>query len=321
LSFQWPLALIGLVAVPVVIALVVQWERRRTKFAARFGNPALLPNLMERAPRWRRHLPLAALLLGLTTMVVGMARPHATLSVKREEATVVLAFDISRSMKATDIRPNRLAAAKEAAQRFVEQVPEKYRIAIVTFGTHAVVGLPPTEDRGLVRAELRSLQPGDGTALGDAIVLAARLGSRERTADGAVPPTSILLISDGAQDGGRTPARVAAQRARALHVPIYGILIGTDAGVVHDRLPGGLPVILRVPPSAPTMRMLTSTTGGELFTATNDARLKDVYTRLGSRIGHRNESREVSNYFAAGSAGLLLLGGALSSLWFRRIVL
>lgn len=305
---------------PAAVALVVLRERRRERYASRFGNPALLPNLVDRGPAWRRRVPLVLLLLGLTAMVVGVARPHATLSVKREEATVVLALDISRSMKATDIRPSRFVVAKRAAQDFVRKVPDKYRIAIVTFGTHAVVGLPPTVDRNLVDAELHAVRPGEGTALGDAIVLAARLGTRQRTSDGVVPPTSILVISDGAADGGRTSAHTAALRAKRLHIPIYGVVIGTEAGVVHDKLPGGLPVILRVPPNAATMKMLATTTGGELFTATSDARLKDVFDKLRSRLGRHRESREVSNYFAAGSLALLLVGGALSALWFKRVV-
>ena len=111
MSFQWPLALVGLVVVPVLVAVYIRRERRRADFAARFTTPALLPNLVAAAPKWRRHLPLAVLLLALTAMVVGVARPHATLTVKREDATVILVIDTSLSMGAQDVKPSRLDAA------------------------------------------------------------------------------------------------------------------------------------------------------------------------------------------------------------------
>jgi Ca-activated chloride channel homolog len=319
MSFEWPLALVGLVLVPLLVALYVFRERRRELFAARFANPALLPNVVDRWPGWRRHLPLAVLLIGLAALVVGVARPHATVSVKREEATVILAVDASRSMKATDVKPTRLDAARAAAAAFLRKVPAKFRVGVVGFATRASVGVPPTNDRSLVVAALQSLRPGEGTALGDAVVLALRLGQRQRTRDGVVPPMSVLVISDGAQMGGRTAAAAAAQRARALHVPIYTVLVGTDDGVVEETLTGGYRVRIRVPPSPDTLRRVATTSGGEFFTAANDARLREVYERLGSRLGHRRQSREITDMFAAGSLGLLLAGGTLSALWFRRV--
>src|SRR5439155_16485655 len=125
MSFEWPLALLALPAVPLLVALYVRHERRRTVFAARFGNPALLPNLVDRSPGRRRHLPLAILLVALTAMIVGVARPHATVSVRREEATVILAVDVSRSMRAKDVEPTRLDAARTTAEAFLAKVPKK----------------------------------------------------------------------------------------------------------------------------------------------------------------------------------------------------
>lgn len=319
MSFQWPLALVGLVVVPVLVALYVLRERRRTDFAARFTTPALLPNLVDAAPSWRRHLPLAVLLVALTAMVVGVARPHATVSVKREQATVILAIDTSLSMSAQDVKPTRLQAARNAARTFLERIPSKYRVAIVGFAGRAYVALPPTEDRTLARAALRTLHPAEGTSLGDAVALATRLARRQRASDGTVPPSAILVISDGSQQSGRTSAAAAAVRARSAHIPVYSVLIGTQDGVITVTLAGGFQAQIRVPPSPETLRMLAQVTGGHFFTAPSAQRLRQVYERLGSRLGSRKESREITDVFAGGSAALLLVGGALSALWFRRV--
>ena len=319
MTFQSPLALLGLLVVPLLVAAYVRHERGRASYVARFANLALLPNLVDRAPGWRRHLPVAILLVALAAMVVGVARPHATVSVPREEATVILAIDVSRSMAAKDVEPSRLGAARAAANAFLRKVPEKFRVGVVSFASRAVVAVPPTADRSLVRAALAALRPGEGTALGDAIALSAQLGQRERRADGTRPPTAVLLISDGTSMGGRTTPRASSQRARSLHIPVYTVVLGTENGTVEQKLTGGFRQIVQVPPSPDTLRQVAQTTGGLFFTAKNDARLRDVYERLGSRIGHRRESREMTDVFAGGSAALLLAGGALSALWFRRV--
>ena len=319
MTFQSPLALLGLLVVPLLVAAYVRHERGRGSYVARFANLALLPNLVDRAPGWRRHLPVAILLVALAAMVVGVARPHATVSVPREEATVILAIDVSRSMAAKDVEPSRLGAARAAANAFLRKVPEKFRVGVVSFASRAVVAVPPTADRSLVRAALAALRPGEGTALGDAIALSAQLGQRERRADGTRPPTAVLLISDGTRMGGRTTPQASSQRARSQRIPVYTVVLGTENGTVEQTLTGGFRQIVQVPPSPDTLRQVAQTTGGLFFTAKNDARLRDVYERLGSRIGHRRESREMTDVFAGGSAALLLAGGALSALWFRRV--
>jgi Ca-activated chloride channel family protein len=318
-TFEWPVALVGLVVVPALMALYILRERRRTEFAARFTTPALLPNLVDSAPSWRRHLPLAVLLVALTAMVVGVARPHATVSVPREEATVILALDTSLSMRAKDVRPTRLAAARGAARAFLDKIPKKFRVGVVGFSGRAAIALPPTDDRLLARQALNALRPGEGTALGDAVSLGVQLGRRQRAKDGTVPPTAILVISDGANMSGRTTPDAAAQQARSLHIPVYAVVVGTDNGVVTVSLTGGYRAQIRVPPSPETLRRLTRATGGQFFTASNDAGLRQVYEKLGSRLGHRKQSREITDFFAGGSAALLLVGGAMSALWFRRV--
>ena len=319
MTFQWPLVLLALLVVPLLVALYVVRERRRTAFAAAFSNPALLPNVIDRAPGPRRHLPLVLLLLGLTAIVVGVARPHMEVNVKREEATIVLAVDVSRSMKAEDVAPTRLDAAREAAKAFLAKVPEKFEVGVVSFATRAVVGVAPTEDRSLVEASLDTLAPGEGTAIGDAVALSTRVGRDRRGDDAAAAPRSVLLISDGARDGGAVTPQAAAQQAKRLRVPVYSVLVGTPEGVVEETLTGGLRQIIRVPPAPDTLREIAQLSGGEFFTATDAEGLERVYEELGSRLGTRKQSREVGDYFAGGAAAFLLAGGALSALWFRRV--
>jgi Ca-activated chloride channel family protein len=319
MSFSSPYTLLWLLAIPALVALYAGRERRRGRFAARWGRLALLPNLIDRAPGRRRHLPVAVLLAALAALIVGVARPHATVTVPREEATVLLAVDTSRSMGATDVYPSRLAAAQRAASHFVDQVPKKFRIGVVSFSSRAQIGVAPTEDRELVHQAIDLLRGGEGTALGDAVLLSARLGLRERTGDGLVPPTSVLLISDGARDGGRTAPRAAAQQARKLHVPVYTVLLGTPGGTVRHQLPGGFTEIIRVPPSPATLQLVARTSGGEFFRAATDRQLRAVYERLGSRLGHKTTSREITDVFAGGAAALMLVGAGLSAFWFRRV--
>jgi Ca-activated chloride channel family protein len=319
MSFESPLALIGLVVLPVLAALYVVRERRRQSYANRFTTPALLPNLVDATPGRRRHLPLVLFLVALAAMIVGVARPHASVSVQREEATVLIAIDSSLSMSSQDIRPSRLIAAERAAQAFVDGMPKKFRVGVIGFTGRAYVAVPPTEERGLVRSALKSLRSGEGTALGDAVALGSRLARAERTTDGTIPPTAMLVISDGAQMSGRTTPATAAAEARSLHIPVYTVVVGTQDGVVNVPLAGGFQAQLRVPPSPDTLRTVARVTGGQFFTAPDAARLRQIYEKLGSHLGHRRQSREITDLFAGGSAAFLLFGGALSALWFRRV--
>jgi Ca-activated chloride channel homolog len=305
--------------VPVVVAAYVVLERRRARFGARFASPALLPNVVGRGPGRLRHLPLVVLLVGLVAMVLGVARPHATVTVAREQATVMIAMDISRSMRATDVKPSRLGAAVMAADAFVAKVPKKFRIGIVSFASAARLALPPTSDRTLVATALKDLVPGQGTAIGDAVELSLRTALKQRTSDGKVPPTAVLMISDGARDGGRITPAAAALHAKTLHIPVYTIVLGTPNGVVHDTVTGGFRVDIHVPPSPQTLQQIAQVSGGQSFSAADDSRLREVYTRLGSLLGHKSEDREITDVFAGSAALLLLVGGGMSMFWFRRL--
>ena len=320
MSFDWPIALLAMLAIPALVAAYVWRERRRTAFAARFATPALLPNIVDRRPGWRRHLPPAVMLAALTAMLLGVARPHASVSVPREEATILLALDVSASMTAKDVRPSRLAAARAAADRFVRKVPEKFRVGVVAVASRAVAVVPPTADRETVRAGLASLRPGEGTALGDAVVLSLELARRAGSRAGPRPPAAMLLISDGAQTTGRAAPAAAARRARLLRTPVYTVLVGTQNGTIERTLTGGFREVTRVPPDPRTLQAIAATSGGEFFTAPDDRRLTRVYERLASRLGKRTERREITDVFSAAAAILLLAGATTSTLWFRRAV-
>jgi len=149
--------------------------------------------------------------------------------------------------------------------------------------------------------------------------MGVKLGRRQRASDGTIPPTAIVVISDGAQRSGRTSPGRAAQRARSSHIPVYTVLVGTDDGVITVPLAGGFQAQLRVPPSPETLKTVAQATGGQFYAAPDARQLRGVYEKLGSRLGHRRESREITDLFAGGSAALLLVGGALSALWFRSV--
>lgn len=318
MSFDWPLALVALAVLPVLVALYIDRDRRRVASQASFGNPDLLPNVVDRSPGRLRYLPPVTLLVALVFLIVGVARPHATVKVPREEATIILAIDVSRSMKANDVQPTRLDAARVAAKTFLDQVPDKFQVGVVTFATRAAVGVAPTADRDLVNASLDTLKPGEGTAIGDAVALSLRVGQpRDKTVQ--APPRAVVLISDGAQDGGRIKPTDAAQQARRQGVPVYTVLVGTPEGVVQENLPGGLRRIIHVPPSPETLQQVASDTGGQFFQALDTTQLSKVYEDLGSRLGKRSEDREITDVFAALAAGLLLVSGLTSAFLLRGV--
>jgi Ca-activated chloride channel family protein len=316
--FDWPLALAALAVLPVLVALYIDRDKRRVASQAGFGNPDLLPNVVDRAPGRLRYLPPLVMLVALVFMIVGVARPHATVSVPREEATIVLAMDVSRSMKATDVQPTRLDAARVAAKTFLDQVPEKFRVGVVSFATRAAVAVPPTEDRALVATALDTLKPGEGTAIGDAVALSLRVG-RPKQADAQIPPRAIVVISDGARDGGRVDPQEAAQQAKRRGVPVYTVLVGTPTGAVEERLPGGLRRIIQVPISPETLQQVATMSGGQFFAAPDADELSRVYEELGSRLGTKKQDREITDVFAALAAAFLLVGATTSAFLFQRV--
>ena len=319
MSFAWPLALLTLVALPLAVGGYVLLERRRRQQAAVFASPALVPNLVGRSPGRLRHLAPALALLALAFLATGLARPHATVSVKQEQATVVLAIDTSRSMVATDVPPSRLAVAQQAVRRFLEQLPEGYRVGMVSFAQSAQTVLPATANRQAAQAALRNLRTGEGTALGEGIARAIQVAQKVPAEEGKKPPASILVLSDGAQTQGVLQPRQAAQRAKRLRIPVYTVAFGTEQGVVEVVDDNGFKQRVTVPPDPPTLRQVAQLTGGRFYAAPNAAQLNAVYEELGSRIGSVKKEREITAAFAAGGAFLLLAAGGVSAFLFGRL--
>jgi Ca-activated chloride channel family protein len=325
-SLSWPLALTLLALVPIAVWGYLALDQRRRNEASRFGNPALLPALVSEQPGRRRLVPPVLVLAALVLLVIGLARPHIVRSLPKEEATVVLAMDTSRSMAAKDVKPSRLAAARSAAETFLDTVPDRFRVAIVSFSTKAEVVLPPTADRDAARASLAQLRLGTGTAIGDALARALSLVAPQPAAAAGQPaapvaaatPASILLLSDGAQTAGGVRPLEAAKRAAQLKVPVSTIALGTRDATVEVPLPGGLKQLVTVPPDPQTLRQVAQTTGGRFFEAPTATDLEEVYKELGSRLGRERRSVEVTSVFAGFGAVLLLAAGGLSSAWFRR---
>ncbi len=318
MSFDWPIALAGLALLPILVAVYIDRDRRRVASQAAFGNPDLIPNVVDRSPGRLRYLPPLTLLVALVFLIVGVARPHATVNVKREEATIVLAIDVSRSMKANDVEPTRLDAARIAAKTFLDQVPEKFQVGVVSFATRAVVGVAPTADRSLVVSALDTLKPGEGTAIGDAVALSLLVG-QPKDPNAEVPPRTIVLISDGAQDGGRIQPDEAIAQAKKLGVPVNTVLVGTESGIVEEEVTGGYRRIIRVPANPKTLQEVAAGTNGQFFAAPDAEGLQKVYEELGSRLGTKRQDREITDLFAALSAGLLLVGAVTSAFFLKGV--
>lgn len=320
MTFGWPLMLFGLLLVPLAVGLYVLAQRRRALYAVRFTNLDLLANLVPRRPGWRRHLPPALFLVALSLLLLGLARPQATVEVPREQATVVLATDTSGSMRATDVSPDRLSAAREAAGTFVDRLPDGLRVGLVTFSSGTEVLSPPTDDHDAVLRSLDSLSAGGGTAMGDALARASEMGQQTGGGDvspegDADVPAAVVLLSDGANTSGGTEPLEAAREARERGIPVFTVALGTADGTVEG--PGG--ETIPVPPDVETLRRVSETTGGEFFSSTSEADLVRVYEELGSSIGFVEEEQEVTVAFVAAALALLATAGTLSVLWLNKL--
>jgi Ca-activated chloride channel family protein len=300
LSFQAPLFLIGLVAIPLALLALWAARRRPAKYVIRFPATATLAAVAGRTGRARRVIPPALLALSLAGLVTALARPEATIAVPVERASVMLVTDTSGSMNADDVSPTRLAAAQAAANRFLDKVPKSLQTGLVSYSDGPNNVVRPTQDREQVKLTLDALTADGGTATGDALDAAlTALGARDARKS---PPAAIVLLSDGASKSGQDPD-VVAQKAKQLGVPVYTVALGTADGIVQQ---GGQ--VLNVAPDPEALARIASISGGRAFTAEDSDALDEVYETLGSRIGTKKEKKEISAGFAA--AGLLLLGGA-----------
>ena len=312
MSFQWPLALLALLAIPLVLVALVLLRRRRMRYAVRFTNVDVLASVVGASPRWRLWIPPALFLLGLACASVAMARPEMTRSMQREQATVVLVLDSSGSMEAKDVEPTRFEAALSAVRLFLDSLPERYQVGLVTFATEPQVLASATHDRELVRESLEYIYPGMGTAIGDAIATGVDVARQAvppkeegEQESGDAAPVAIVMLSDGTQMGGELEPMQGAQRAKRHSIPVYTIALGTPEGVVEFERDGFTRTI-PVPLDPVTLRRIADATGGRFYEAFDAEQLSGIYKELGSRLGRMKAKDEVTFAFSAGAALLLL---------------
>jgi Ca-activated chloride channel family protein len=291
----------------------------------------------------RRYVPPALALLALAALCIAVARPHRTTLVASDRATVVLVIDVSGSMRATDVKPSRLAAAQNAVRSFLKKVPHNVRVALIAFAGDPQVAAPPTTDLDVVRQGLDSLgyySGYGGTAIGDAIAAAVELVKPRNQngtqtiayttiADAKKSPVSILFLSDGHQTRGLLQPLEGADRAKAAGIPVYTIALGTPNGVLN-RGSGGFgggfgpgqgfgPSQIPVPPDPDTLRAIAQTTGGKFFDARSAQALESAYSHLGSVVARVKGKREATNEFLGLAAILLVAAGAFSALVSPRL--
>jgi Ca-activated chloride channel homolog len=263
--------------------------------------------------QWRRHLAVALSLLSLVTLTVAWSRPSGIDHIPRERATIVLILDISQSMAATDVKPNRLDAAKVEAKEFVSSLPPQYNVALVSLSGNPASRMPPTQDRGQVGRAIDALTLQDSTAIGDAINVAmSTLQSAPKAADGSTPPGAIVMLSDGQNTAGRSPTQEAAEAAKA-KVPIYTIAFGNENGYVD--LDGKRE---KVPPDKALLQRISTLTNGRAFTAENVGELDSVYKNIRSEVGYEEVRKEVTaNWAGYGLAFAVIAALAAVSLGAR----
>jgi Ca-activated chloride channel family protein len=322
MSFASPWLLLGLLLVPLAIVGYVLIEQWRGRKAAGWSKSALLPNMMPSSPGARRHIPLALFLIGLILLLAGFARPQATIDVPREGATVVLAMDISGSMNANDVKPTRLLAARAAVLQFMNEIPSKYRVALVTFSNHAAVRVPPTYDHSQLAKAIPLKAQQEGTSLSSGLTAALAVAQRaigKVTPGVSRPPAAVLMLSDGSQTVGQVDPTSVAAKARKLGIPVSTVSLGTPQGVVIHKIQGGSERIA-VPPAPATLQQIAQVTNGRFFQAGSAEQLQQVYKDMGSRLVQEKKQREITVVVAGAAIVFLIAGALLSGVWFRRLV-
>jgi Ca-activated chloride channel homolog len=325
-TFLYPLVLTAAAGVTVAAVAAYVWlQRRRTAALAAAGLGT--PTAGFRRTALRRHLPYALLLAALPILLVGLARPEAELAVPRVAGTVVLAFDASNSMKATDVSPTRLGAAQAAATRFVQEQPDSVDVGVLAFGDQALLTQAPTGDHTAAIAAIKRLSTGGGTSIGQAILVAlGTITGKPVTlpADGATPDTkalgywpsaTIVLFSDGQQTGG-PDTEAAAAVAAAAGVRVQTVGIGTTRGATVEVDGFQLGTAL----DESLLTTVAQTTGGTYHRAADVATLTNVTRSIDLRLTTKKEPVELTAPFAGAALLLLTLGALLSTRWHGRIV-
>ena len=335
-----------LLIIPALVGLYLLLLRRKKKDALRYASLAIVKHALGRTQSLRRHIPPVLLLLALTLMIVAIARPAAVIVLPSQEETIILAMDVSRSMLAADVEPNRISAAQSAAKAFVEAQPRTTRLGIVSFAATAAVVQTPTFVKQDLLTAIDRFQLQRGTATGSAIIVALatlfpeagidvesfgrrdvlRAGSldKARTPDkpaftpvepGSYGSAAIILLTDGRRTTGPDPieaARLAAERG----VRVFAVGIGTTAG----EMLGIEGWSMRVTLDEESLKTIANVTRGEYFYAGNAMDLKKVYQLLHTRLALEKKETEITALFSAAAALLAVISAGLSLLWFNRIL-
>ena len=303
----------ALLLVPIAfIALYLARQRRRRAYIVRYTDLDLIDSVAPRRPGLRRHLVAGVYVAAIVLLVVAAARPALATEVPNEP-TVVLAFDTSLSMEATDVTPSRMVAAREAAHRFMEVVPAGVSVGLVAFDQTARVVIPPTTSKMVVDRAIDRLSLGQGTAIGEAIYTSLDLLEAEVRADGEDAGGSIVLMSDGETTLGR-PEEPAAREAQRRGVKVSTVAFGTDHGsVVVDFM------TVPVPVDREALRNIAETTGGKEFQAESAEEIVSVFEDLGEGVGTRTEPREITDGLAIAALVAAAVAAVGSLAWFARI--
>lgn len=334
MTFLWPVMLILLLVLPVAVVVYMRMRRQRQKRAASYGTLGMLQGAMGRSLGMRRHIPPLFFLLALAVLIFALARPVTVVSLPHIEGTVILAFDVSASMGADDLKPTRMEAAKVAARDFVKEQPTTVQIGVVAFSDSGFSGQAPTNDQAAILAAIDRLTPQRGTSLANGIeasltAIALSLAPPEKhysslTATPTVTPTPvpagtygsavIILLTDGENNENPNPlalAKAAADRG----VRIYTVGIGSAAGA--DLKLNGFTVHTQLDEA--TLQQVAQITGGTYYNADDEQTLRNIYDNLNTQIVIKPERTEITSLLAGVSIFLLLIGGAFSLLWFSRL--
>lgn len=314
IRFLEPWWLMAIVPVLVLAGVYILRQIRKRAFAMRFTNVDLLRTLAPRGIGPRRHLAAGAFLASLAVLAMGLARPSVDAKEPLERATVMVAIDVSLSMRSTDVTPTRIDAAKQAAKEFVRQLPPSFNVGLVAFAKSANVLVSPSKERAAIDQAIDALQLAEATATGEAVFTCLD-AIRSVPADGATgpPPARVVLLSDGFRTFGRS-IEDAAAAAAAANVPVSTIAFGTDTGTVEIN--GQLQ---RVPVDRPSLQKLAEQTKGHFYEASSLGELKRVYQDMGSSIGYRTKPREVTQWYVGTAMLFALAAAGLSLLWTSRL--
>ncbi len=338
MSFIWVKMLWLLLLVPVLVLAYILIQRRRQKYSLRYASLSLVKEALGRGPGFRRHIPPIMFLVALVTMIVALARPAATVLLPSQQGTVILALDVSGSMRANDLKPNRLEAAKTAARDFVAKQPPNVRIGVVSFSDGAAIVQAPTQEREAILAAINRLTVQRRTAIGSAILTSLNAIFEEpgdqptprpndflppsNSAPFTPPPVSpgtyssavIVLLSDGASNTGPRPQDAADQAANR-GVRVYTVGVGSAAGSVL-RLEG---YSMRVRLDEATLKSIAQKTDGSYFKADNETDLLKIYDNLSTHLVVKPEQTELTAWFTGLAAAILLVAAGFGLLWFNRL--